>query len=57
MDWRKLLPWIALLGAVVGFVADDLFLLIVALVLLVAWFFWRTPGDEASAEAPERRGR
>jgi len=57
MDWRKLLPWIALLGAVVGFVADDLFLLIVALVLLLAWFFWRTPADEDESGGPERRGR
>jgi hypothetical protein len=62
MTWRSIVPWAALAGLVVGILRDDLFLLIVAAVLLAIWYAWRRslpetgPAQEADAEVDDRHG-
>jgi len=51
MTWRSLVPWAALAGLVIGILRDDLFLLIVAMVLFAVWYAWRRSLPEAGPDA------
>jgi hypothetical protein len=46
MHWRKLAPWIAAIGAVVGVAYGDYTLVILAILLLAGSFFWPARKEE-----------
>jgi hypothetical protein len=56
MNWRKIFPWAALAGAVLGIAVGDYLLVFLAVLLFAGAFFWRPePGEEEDEEEPRRR--
>jgi hypothetical protein len=47
MNWRKIFPWAAVAGAILGVMVGDYLLVFLAVLLFAgAIFWWPEPGDE-----------
>jgi hypothetical protein len=46
VNWRRILPWAAVAGAIIGIVQRDYFLMALAILLLAGAFFWRPSHDD-----------